>query len=210
MRRACARLTCRLRLVQVPLKPREYSTDHLGLPKIRNSVSNGIVVLEPQQWRQLLLIELLHTHTHVVRKYEVEEGLLLVVEVCADLGLRLSCPILARERRNRIGHVGEYVEQVAVFGIDDLLHFGQLLMAKSTLGKPLQKLGAGVRRTPQRAQFIFVLEEFRQLAEQHFQELLRGHRGAVRVPEGRDHHVLDGAGLAVRQFYLRFFLALAW
>src|SRR4030065_2028134 len=30
------------------------------------------------------------------------------------------------------------------------------------------------------------------------------------MPEGRDHHVLDGAGLAVGEFYLRFLLAFAW
>ena len=66
LRRSHAGLARHVRLIQVPLKPREYFTDHLGLPKIRNSVGNGIVVLEPQQWRQLLLIELLHTHAHVV------------------------------------------------------------------------------------------------------------------------------------------------
>jgi hypothetical protein len=38
------------------------------------------------------------------------------------------------------------------------------------------------------------LRKFWQLAEQHFHKLLRPHRRAVRMPEGRTHHVLGGAG----------------
>lgn len=48
----------------------------------------------------------------------------------------------------------------------------------------------------------FVLEEIRKVAVEHFQELLGGNRRAVGVPVGRDHHVLDRAGLAVGEFDL--------
>ena len=58
------------------------------------------------------------------------------------------------------------------------------------------------RRAPEGAQFGLVLEELRQLAEEHFHELLRGHRRAVGMPEGRRHHVLDGALLAVGELHL--------
>ena len=48
---------------------------------------------------------------------------------------------------------------------------------------PCSNLRARVRIAPQRAQFVFVLEELRQFAEQHFHELLRRHRRAVGMPE---------------------------
>ena len=103
--------------------------------------------------------------------------------------------------------MGQHVEEVALLGIDDLLHLGQLVAAKAFLGESLQKLLARVGDAPNGAEFGFVFEELGQLAEEHFHELLRGHRRAVGVPEGRAHHVLDGAVFAVGEFHLRLFLA---
>ena len=80
-----------------------------------------------------------------MRQHEVEERLLLAVEVGADADLGLGGPLLAGERRQGIGHMGQHVEQVALLGVDDLLHLGQLLAAEALLGKPLQELRARVR-----------------------------------------------------------------
>ena len=41
------------------------------------------------------------------------------------------------------------------------------------------------------------MEEIGQFAEKEFHELLRGHGRAIGMPEGRHHHVLDGALFAV-------------
>jgi hypothetical protein len=67
----------------------------------------------------------------------------------------------------------------------------------------LQELLPGIRGAPQRAELGLILEELRQLAEQHLHELLRAHRRPVRMPEGRHHHVLDGPLLAIGEPDLR-------
>jgi hypothetical protein len=52
-----------------------------------------------------------------------------------------------------------------------------------------------------RAEFVLVFEEVRQLAEKHLHELLGGHGGAVRMPEARHRHVLDGPLFAVGELF---------
>lgn len=42
------------------------------------------MILEPEQRRELLLIQLLDADTGLVRKHEVQKSLLLVVEASAD------------------------------------------------------------------------------------------------------------------------------
>ena len=143
-----------------------------------------------------------HADAYVVRQHEVEEDLLLAVEVGADDHLGLCSALLAGERREGVGDMGQHVEEVALLGVDDLLHLGQLLAAEAFLGEPLQELRPRVGRAPERAQFGLVLEELGQLAEEHLHELLRRHRRAVGMPERRRHHVLDGALLAVGELDL--------
>src|SRR5262245_32501242 len=98
--------------------------------------------------------------------------------------------------------MGENVEQVTLFGVDNLLHRGQLLPADTLFGETLQELLPGLRHTPEGTQFRLVLEKFREFSKQQFHELLRRHRCPVRVPEGRRHHVLNRALLAVSQLDL--------
>ena len=81
-----------------------------------------------------------------------------------DLGARGA--LLAGLGRERVGDVGEHVEEVALLGVDDLLHLGELLAAEALLGEPLQQLLARLRLAPQGAQLGLVGEEVRQLAEQ--------------------------------------------
>ena len=127
-----------------------------------------------------------------------------MLKCVADCHLGAAGAFLAGERRQRVGDVGEHVEQIALLGVDDLLHLGHLLRAEALFGQALQQFCPRVRCAPEGAQFGFVLEKLGQLAEEHFHELLRGHGRAVGMPEGRHHHVLDGARLAVGEFDLDF------
>jgi hypothetical protein len=63
--------------------------------------------------------------------------------------------------------VGQHIEQVALLGIDDLLHLGHLLTAEPLLGESLQEFGACVGRAPQFPKFGLTVEKLRQLSEEH-------------------------------------------
>ena len=52
---------------------------------------------------QLVLIQFPHAFAHVVREHEVEEGLLLGVEVCADLDLGHVGSLVASQFGERVG-----------------------------------------------------------------------------------------------------------
>ena len=91
----------------------------------------------------------------------------------ADNDLCLLRSFLAGESGKRVGDVSQHVEEIALLGVDDLLHLGQLLAAKSFLGKTLQEFLPCIRRAPDGAEFGLVLEKLRQLAEEQFHELLR-------------------------------------
>ena len=113
-----------------------------------------------------------------------------------DLGV--GGALLSRKRRECVGDVGEHIEEVALFRVDDFLHLGELRAADALIREALEQLLARVRGAPQPAEFRFVLEEIGQLAEEHLHELPHGHRRAIGMPEGRTHHRLNGARLAVR------------
>jgi hypothetical protein len=71
-------------LIQIFLKACKESPDLFRPAQIGHRVGDGVVVFEPEQRRQLFLVEFPNTHTHVMREHEVEEDLLLAIEVCAD------------------------------------------------------------------------------------------------------------------------------
>src|SRR6185503_1054539 len=99
-----------------------------------------------------------------------------------------------------IRNMGEHIKQITLLRINDLLHLGHLLFTKSLFGQPLQKLSTRLRDTPQRAQFILVLKEFRQLSKEDFEKLLRRHWGTVWMPKRSCNHMLDRAFFAVGEF----------
>ena len=76
-----------LRLIEVLLEAGEGPADVLGSSQIRHGVGDGVVILQPQQRRELLLVELFHAHADVVRQHEIEKDLLLLAEVRADVEL---------------------------------------------------------------------------------------------------------------------------
>ncbi len=79
--------------------------------------------------------------------------------------LALAAPLLARQRGQGVGDVGEHIEEVALFRVDNFLHLGEMRAADALLRQTLQQLLARVRGAPQPAEFRFVLEEIGQLAE---------------------------------------------
>ena len=48
----------------------------------------------------------------------------------------------------RVGHMRQYVEEVALFGVDDLLHLGQLIATEAVVRQSLQELLARARGAP--------------------------------------------------------------
>jgi hypothetical protein len=56
--------------VEILLKSREDPADLFGLAQIGYRIRYGVVVFEPEQRCQFILVELLHTNAHVVREYE--------------------------------------------------------------------------------------------------------------------------------------------
>ena len=63
------------------------------------------------------------------------EGLATGTGATTVLGERLDQgavgAVFARQRLQRVGHMGQHVKQVALFGVDQLLHLGQLVFAKA-------------------------------------------------------------------------------
>ena len=71
------------RQVQELLEIGKRPLDQFGLPKIGNRIGDGIVVLQFQQWAELVLIEFAHALLHILSQHEVEKRLLFAVEVVA-------------------------------------------------------------------------------------------------------------------------------
>src|SRR6266404_4358063 len=100
-----------------------------------------------------------------MRENEIEEHLLLGIKAAADNRLGIGSSFLAGQRRHRVSHMGEYVEQITFLSVNDLLHLRQLVMAKSFFRKTLQQFLARAGIAPQSAELSFIFEELRQLAK---------------------------------------------
>lgn len=62
--------------------------------------------------------------------FGVQERLLLVIEVVADGYLRPCRPLLTLQWRKRVRDIGKHVKKITIFGIDNPLHFNQLVVAE--------------------------------------------------------------------------------
>ena len=80
-----------------------------------------------------------------MREHEVEKGLLPKGEAGAYDDFRIGGALFARNRRERIGHVREHIEEVALLRVDDLLHLGQSLSREACFVKSLQKASCAYR-----------------------------------------------------------------
>jgi hypothetical protein len=66
------------------------------------------------------------------------------VNSAAVAALQPQRPARRGHRRRRKGHIGQHIEQVAVLGLDDLLHLGQRLAAEALVGQAGEQRLAGV------------------------------------------------------------------
>ena len=60
-------LCSRLWLIQIFLESHEYLANLVRPTEISDSVGYGVVVFQAKQWRQFVLVELIHADTHVMR-----------------------------------------------------------------------------------------------------------------------------------------------
>ncbi len=74
--------------------------------------------------------------------------------------------LFAGKRGQGVGDVGQNVEQIALFGVDDFLHLRHLIVAETFLGQAFQEFSARVGGAPERAEFGFVFEKLGELAEE--------------------------------------------
>jgi hypothetical protein len=166
-------------LIQVFLKTSEHFANLLRFAKVGHGIGNRVVVFQAQQRRQLFLVEFFYADGNVVLESTKSRKtccwLLKIVLICTAIGRAARSSRVTRFQR--ISDMGEHVEQVAVFRVDNLLHLGELVVAEAFLGQVLAAAFLRVSGALQNgAQFFFVLEEVGQFAEEHFHELLRGHR----------------------------------
>ena len=67
--------------------------------------------------------------TYCDEQHEIQKRLLSVIELCVNRGLRATSALCTGQRCGCVGHMHQHVEQVAFLGVDDLLHFGKLVVA---------------------------------------------------------------------------------
>ena len=93
-------------LIQEFLKAREDLADLARIAQFGDGVSEGIVILQAKQWRQLFGIEFFHASAHIVREHKLKKDLLRRREMCADSELCLCRTLLATKRREQVSHIG--------------------------------------------------------------------------------------------------------
>jgi hypothetical protein len=104
---------------------------------VGDSIGNCVVVLEQKQGSQFILILFLDPDLHVMGQHESQKDLLLAVEARADLHFSVFGPLLASQRGQRVGYVGQDIEEVTFLGVDYPLHFGHLLFSEPLVGQTL-------------------------------------------------------------------------
>jgi hypothetical protein len=124
-------------LIKKLLEADKHLADLFRHTKIGHSIGDGVVIFQAEQRTQFCLIELIHTTADVMRQNKIEEHLLFCVKASIDDRPGLGSSFLASQRRQGVSHVGEHVEQITFLSIDDLLHFRQLVVAKSFFRKTL-------------------------------------------------------------------------
>jgi len=135
-------LACRE--VQVPLEPAEHPADFIRFSQVGHGVGDGVMIFQPEQGSEFGLIQFLDTDTDVVTEHEIQKNLLFVVEVVANLDFGFAGALFSTQRRQSVGHVSQYIIEIAVFGFDDFLHFRQMVFAEAIFRPPFQQFLAGI------------------------------------------------------------------
>ncbi|MBK8116048.1 MAG: hypothetical protein IPK44_16910 [Candidatus Accumulibacter sp.] len=110
------------------LEINEHSPHMIRLAQIGQSFGKRVLVSELEQGRDLVLVEFFHPLPDILRKHEVNEG--LVVELGGNSGLGRCRPLGARGKFGIEGDIGQNIEEIAVLDLDELLHLGQRLFAE--------------------------------------------------------------------------------
>ena len=130
-------------------------------------------------------------------QHEIEELLLGAAVLGEDAGFAGGDAISPTYRLCSVGDVGQHVIEIAVFSINKAADFGELLVAIAAFGESFEEGLTGVGLTPKLAQFGFVFEQLRDVAEKLFDEFSGRDGFAFGTPEAGLHRVLKGALFAV-------------
>ena len=117
----------------------EEEGDLFGFAEVGEGVRKGVVVFEAEERREFFGIEFFDANFDVLGEDEVEEGLLFGAEGFVDFGASQFGTLTARDGRGFESDVGEDVKEVAVFGVDDLLHLSELVVAESFFSEASEK-----------------------------------------------------------------------
>ena len=112
----------------MPLEADEGGADLVGVAELRRALADG-AVFQFQQRAQLGAIEFADAFLHILRQHEIDEGAKLAVMVGEDAVPPPGDPFPPRDGRQGEGDIGQNVEQVAPFGVDELADAGQLRLA---------------------------------------------------------------------------------
>ena len=110
----------------------------MRLAEVGNGVLDG-VVFEFEEWREFFGVEFFDTQFDVLGEDEIEEDLLFGAEGLVNFGFGQFGTLTASDGRGFEGDVGENIEEVAFFGVDDLLHLGELVVAEAFFGEAGEK-----------------------------------------------------------------------
>ena len=76
------------------LKPGEYQVNRIRCAQIRHGIGDRVAILESQQWREFVLVQLFHTGIHVMLQNKIQEYPLLGVKRHVDVSLRARGALL--------------------------------------------------------------------------------------------------------------------
>ena len=110
--------------------------------------------------------QFVHAVAHVMGQDELDTLLLLRREQRSDRPPRPLGAFGAGDRRGFEGDVGEDVEDVGLLGVDHPLHLGELLAPEALLRQAVEEIPSRLGVAPQGSQFVLVLEERGDLAEE--------------------------------------------
>ena len=95
----------------MPLEASKHMLDDVWFAtEIFDSVREGVVVLECEQWREFIDVKFFNTHIDIVLQHEVEERPNLGIELVIDMRASEARAIGACYRWERKGYIAEYIE----------------------------------------------------------------------------------------------------
>ena len=85
-------------MIEIALEAGEEHADIFWAAEIGDGIGDGVLIFEAQQRRELLRIQLLDAHRHIMREDKIQKGLLLGGKLLCDQNLGVCGAHIARER----------------------------------------------------------------------------------------------------------------